>query len=200
MTQFQYRTVWLSVLLIAIVALSACGSSYSFTGTELLPAKPAPDFTLVDHNGQLFQLSTQRGKITVLFFGFTSCPNICPTALANLAAVRREIGSSAADVQVAMITVDPERDTPEALRSYVTKFDPTFIGLTGTETELKPIWKAYGVTRIDNHAADVQHNSMVTHSGYLYVIDQAGRWRLVLSTDDPVPAVANDLRQLIRAG
>ena len=113
----------------------------------------APDFTLTDQAGHAFSLAGQRGHVTVLYFGYTHCPDICPTSLAAIASALRQIGPTAdKDIRVAFITDDPKRDTPRLLRDYVTLFDPHFLGLVGKSTALAPIYKGYHVwfTRLPN--------------------------------------------------
>lgn len=110
-----------------------------FSGGSLVPGQPATDFTLKTPDGSEFRLSRQRGEIVLLSFGYTFCPDVCPTTLAELAQVRGRLGEAAKRVKVAFITVDPERDTPERLRTYTSAFDPTFVGLTGSAAQLAQV-------------------------------------------------------------
>jgi protein SCO1/2 len=190
----------LLALISCALAVCACGEPYRFRGTMIDPPNDAPDFTLTDHRGQLFQLSEQRGKVVALYFGFTSCPDICPTTLADLAAVRRELGTDAEELQVALITVDPERDTQERLARYVPAFDPTFIGLRPTPDELAAVLKAYGATAIKRELPNSALGYTMDHSGFIYVIDAAGRWREVFAHGSAIADITNDLRELIRTG
>jgi protein SCO1/2 len=187
-------------LLVCALAACACGEPYRFRGTVLEPPNVAPDFTIADQYGQPFRLSDQRGKVVVLYFGFTSCPDICPTTLADLAAVQRELGADAERLQVALITVDPERDTQERLARYVQTFDPTFVGLRPTQPELATLLKAYGATAIKRELPDSALGYTMDHSGFMYVIDAAGNWREVFSHGAAVEDIASDLRHLIRTG
>jgi protein SCO1/2 len=187
--------------LAALVALVLAGcSAYSYKGTVLEPPSPAPDFVLADQNGEQFRLSEQRGNIVVLFFGFTNCPDVCPTALADAAAVRRQLGADAERVKVALITVDPERDTPERLGRYVQTFDPTFFGLSGTPAEIEAVSKAYGVSATRRELPESALKYTIDHSAFLYVIDQTGEWRLVFSPDAAVNDIASDIRNLVTTG
>jgi protein SCO1/2 len=195
--------VFVRGLLLACVCaalLGACGGSYTFRGTTLDPPSAAPDFTLTDHRGEPFRLSGQRGKVVLLYFGFTSCPDLCPTTLADLAVVRRELGADAEPVQVALITVDPERDTLERIGPYVTGFDPTFVGLRGTPAELAPILKAYGVTAIKRELPSSALAYTIDHSSFVYVIDQAGTWRALFSHGAAIDDMVSDVRYLVRNG
>lgn len=188
---------------LAAFVVGACGAPYQLRGGQLNTPRQAPDFTLTDQAGRPFELSAQRGKVVLLFFGFTTCPDICPTTLADIAAARRELGADAERLEVAMITVDPATDTAEQLATYMAKFDPTFIGLRGSADELGRVYKAYGVTAIqpDSHATHEAHgpgDDDVIHSEYIYVIDTAGRWREIFQTGDPVVDIVSDLRYLVR--
>lgn len=188
------------MLLVSLVllTLSGCSGAPELKGTVLDPALPAHDFTLSDQYGQPFTLSEQQGKLVLIFFGFASCPDICPVELANLAAVKRELGASAESMQVAMVTLDPERDTPERLASYMRAFDPTFVGLHGDAETLAPIIKAYGVYAERRDLPDSALGYTIDHSGFVYLIDKAGRWRTLYAHGTPVADIASDVRALVR--
>jgi len=110
------------------------------------PPRPAPEFALPGLRGLEFRLSRYLGKVVALTFGYTSCPDVCPTVLAELAQMRQRLSGAAARVQVVYVSVDPERDTPTRMRAYTEQFDKTFLGLTGSMDQLAPVWKAYGVS------------------------------------------------------
>jgi protein SCO1/2 len=197
----HWNRVWqlVTALVLGVLALGACAGPYQFRNTTLEPPSAAADFTLTDHNGRPFTLSEQRGKVVVLFFGFTSCPDgVCPTALADLAAARRQLGDDAERVLVAMVTIDPDYDTTEGLGSYVTQFDPAFVGLRGEQAELDIINKAYGVTATRVEDANAPSGYNFIHSGYVYVIDKAGQWRALIRHGAPVEDVVSDLRYFAR--
>ena len=159
----------------------------------------APDFTLTDQSGHAFSLSDQRGHVTVLYFGYTHCPDICPTTLAAIASALRQVGPSAdRDIKVAFITDDPERDTAKTLRNYVTLFDPYFVGLDGASTTLAPIYKGYHVwfTRLPNQGSAAGY--LLAHSSYIYMIDKAGVVRTIDDWHTPPAAIAAHLRKLYR--
>jgi len=154
----------------------------------------APDFTLTDQTGRPFTLSAQRGVPVVLFFGYTHCPDTCPTTLAKLA---QAVRSSAAprDVRVAFVTVDPARDSPNALARYLHVFDPRFTGLTGTFNMLDPVYSAYHVWREDvpvNHAGS---DYSVAHGAALYFIGRSGAIRGYGSWADDTPLMIHDLKE-----
>lgn len=192
----RYRTLG-SLLLLLTFLLAGCGQKHEYRGTLLDPANPAPDFTLQDQKGQPFQISAQRGSVLLLFFGFTSCPDICPAALSTMTSVYRELGDDADQVRVVFVTLDPERDTLDRLGGYVENFNPNFIGLRGSMEELEPIMKAYGVTRIRRELPGSALVYTIDHSGFVYVIDRAGRWREVFAHGSPVEDFVVDLRYLI---
>jgi protein SCO1/2 len=187
------------VLLALVTVVSACGR-YEFRGVTLDPPKEAPDFTLTDFDGKPFRLSEQRGKIVILFFGFTNCPDMCPAALSDMAAARRKLGADAEKVQGVFVSLDPDRDTPERLKRFVTAFDPTFIGLRGSEAELSPVMQDYGVTSIRRELPDSALKYTIDHSTFIYVIDATGRWRLLFTHGMPVDDIVSDLRYLARQG
>jgi protein SCO1/2 len=157
----------------------------------------APDFTLTDQSGHAFSPSGQRGHVTILFFGYTHCPDICPTSLAAIASALRQIGpSSDRDIKVAFITDDPARDTPKTLRDFVTLFDPYFFGLSGSGATLAPIYKNYHVwfTRLPNQGSAAGY--LLAHSSYIYMIDKTGVVRTIDDWHTPPTTIAAHLRKL----
>jgi protein SCO1/2 len=202
---FVKRLLWFSVgLAIIALALGACHSdspkNYNFHGTAIDPPESAPGFSLTDDHGQPFQLKTQQGKVILLYFGYTHCPDICPLTLGKLVQVRRSLGPDAALAEVVFITVDPERDTAQVLQDYMARFDPTFVGLRGTWPELEPVIKSYGVTAQKRDLATATPLDQVEHSSYLYVIDRASRWRVLFSQDASVDDIVADVRYLVHEG
>ena len=190
----------LIILLSVLGLLVACGP-YRFRSGQLLdPANPAPAITLTDADGTPFQLSDQHGALTLVFFGFTNCPDICPTTLADLAAARKQLGADAEKVKVVLVTVDPERDTPDRLDRYVKAFDPSFIGLTGPRADLEQIYQSYGVSVSKRELPNSALGYTVDHGASVYVIDQAGNWRALISNGSTVADIVSDLRYLLRAG
>lgn len=120
------------------------GGGAAWSGTPLPMGSPAPDFSLLAHDGRTVSLADFRGRVTVLFFGFTHCPDVCPGTMASLARAREQLGEAGDDLQVLFITVDPERDTAERLRTYLANFDPDFLGLTADEATIRAVADAYG--------------------------------------------------------
>lgn len=187
------------VLLIGVVAIVtfAFQKTDSFRGTLYDPAQPAPEIALTRADGQDFRLSDQKGKVVYLFFGYTSCPDVCPTTLAEMRQVREAVGDKADQVEVVFVTVDPDRDTPEKVQKYASVFNPNFIGLSGSMDELQQIWDAYGVYRKIEASTD-PNDYPVTHSSRLYLVDQGGNLRLSYAFGTPPDDVARDLKTLLQ--
>lgn len=161
----------------------------SFHSVELQPSLPAAEINLTDQNGRPFALSGLRGKVVLIYFGYTNCPAECPIAMAQLKQVLAILEDDARDVQVLLVTTDPARDDPAALREFLGRFSPTFLGLTGTPDELAQVWQDYGVMVMDNGE---------THSNRVYVVDRAGNLRLTFLPDMLTEDIATDLRLLLR--
>ncbi len=185
--------------LFSVVTLTAC-APYTYRGTVLEPANPAPPISLTKGDGSPFDLASLRGNVVALFFGFTSCPDICPTELADLKAIRTRLGPDGEKLKVVFISVDPERDTPERTGNYAAAFDPGFIGLSGTPAQLEPIYKAYGVSAIKRDLPGSALGYTMDHSAYTYIIDSAGNWRLVFSMSSSLDDRVSDIRYLIQTG
>jgi protein SCO1 len=181
--------VGILVLLAVLTAAITLTSKPSFRGAVITPPWPAPEIKLTDHNGQPFTLSEQRGKVVLIYFGYVNCPDECPLTMAHLKLARESLGDRAKDVQVIMVSTDPARDTPHALKDFMGHFDPSFLGLTGTPAELEKAWKDYGVT--------VEQGGE-THSLYLYVIDPAGNIRETFLPDSEPNDIAKDVSWLLK--
>jgi len=193
-----FRRRWLRALAAVGVSalLSACGDDRpAFMGSDITGARLGQSLALVDHAGQSRTLADYAGKAVVVFFGFTQCPDVCPTSLAELARVMRELGESAQDVQVLMVTVDPERDTPEALRQYVTAFDPRFVGLTGTPEQIRQAAAAFKVFYAKVPREDGDYS--MDHSAAFFLLDRQGDSRVLTHASAGVAALAHDLKQLL---
>jgi protein SCO1/2 len=147
--------------------------------------------------GEPLSLSDLRGKVVLVYFGYTFCPDACPTTMAQLKKVPPALGDNAEDVQVVMITVDPQRDTPEALREYLAAFDPSFIGLTGTEDEIRAAASPFGIY-FAAHEGSAASGYLVDHTSAVTAIDKAGYARLVFPHETPGEDIAADVRQLAR--
>jgi protein SCO1/2 len=169
---------------------------YTYQGSLIEPPVSAPNFELTDFNGQRFQLSTLQDQVVIIFFGYTSCPDVCPVTLSDFMQIRSKLGDRAEEVSFVFVTVDPERDTPERMRRYLTNFDADIIGLTGERSELEPVWEAYGVYQAKAEGSS-EENYLVDHSSRIYVIDLDGNLRLtyLFGTDDQL--ITEDVRHLV---
>lgn len=170
---------------------------HTFHGTVIQSTEAAPDFTLDAANGKSVSLSDFRGKLVVLYFGYTFCPDVCPTTLANVGQALHGIGEKAGEVQLIMISVDPERDTPEKLAEYVTHFHPSFIGVTGTVDEVAKIASLYGAIFIKRPGSDAT-GYLVDHTATLLVIDRQGYLKLILPFGVSADEIAADLKYMLR--
>ncbi len=169
----------------------------SFRGAAYVdPLVLAPGFTLTDAQGHDFQLQAYRGKIVLLFFGYTYCPDVCPTTLAELKLVMGQLKEDADNVQVVFVSVDPGRDTSEKMQKYVERFFSSFIGLSGTEAELTPIWDDYGVFR-EVVERTSETNYIINHTARVVLIDQNGNMRLSYGFQTPPEDIAHDIEILL---
>ncbi len=192
--------VALSLLLIGLVAgtaflLSKPDEPRGTTYGEPFP--PAMDFTLDRANGEVFQLSAYRGDLILLFFGYTSCPDVCPTTLAELnVALGKLKPEDAEQVKVVFVTVDPDRDTPEVVQKYVEKFNGGFIGLSGTETQLAKIWNGFGIFR-QITGTDSAAGYTVDHTARITLIDRDGNLRISFPSDAALDDIVHDLNLML---
>jgi protein SCO1/2 len=195
--------VWLLGLgIVAGLALTAAvwvlfPRAYTYQGSLIDPPVPAASINLGDQNGHPFRLDDQRGRIVLIFFGYTHCPDVCPATLSEYRQIKKLLGGSASQVRFMFITVDPQRDTQAYLKEYLGYFDPDLIGLTGSEAELEQVWKAYGVFR-NVHPADASGNYLVDHSARTYLIDLDGNWRLTYPFGTQAEKVVADINHLLK--
>ena len=171
----------------------------SFRGTTFAEPYPvASEIDLTRSDGSRFRLSEMRGDIVLLFFGYTSCPDVCPATLAELRHALSELKEQDAErVQVVFVTVDPERDSPERVQEYVDRFNPAFIGLSGTQTELEKTWAEYGVYR-EIAAEQSAAGYIVNHTARVSLIDPQGNLRISFSFDTPVEDIVHDLKLMLK--
>ena len=187
------------VTALMVILLSACNSSSEESplfGTDITGADFASGFKLIDHHGEVRQLSDYQGKVVALFFGFTHCPDICPTTMADLAAAMKLMGGNSDEVQVLFVTVDPERDTPEVLSQFVPSFDSRFIGLTGTAEEIDRVAKAFKIFYAKQQEPG-QVGYSFDHSAGVYVYDKQGKIRIYLKYGQKPVEIAHDLSRLL---
>jgi protein SCO1/2 len=173
----------------------------AFRGTSYdQPYPAASNFSLTRANGETFQLSDHRDKVTLLFFGYTSCPDVCPTTMADLKRVLDQLSpANLKQVQVIFVTVDPKRDTPERVQEYVDHFNSSFVGLSGSEDELAKVWNDYGIYRLEVPGASAAGYS-VDHTARITMIDKNGNLRVSYGFDTPVEDLVHDIQLLLKKG
>lgn len=181
------------------VFLAACKEPVppAFKATDLTGASFGRDFALDDPSGRRRTLADFRGKAVVLFFGYASCPDVCPTTLSRLAEVMKLLGPQAARVQVLFVTVDPERDTAERLRDFVPWFHPDFLALRGTPEETRQLLAEFRATAI-RRPVEGSMGYVIDHSAGCYVFDPAGRLRLYVKDEQSATDMAADVKLLLR--
>jgi len=187
------------VVLVALVAcLAGCApKGPSFKGSDVTGASFGRDFTLTDPAGRTRSLADYRGKAVALFFGYTQCPDVCPTTLAALAEAMRTLGADADRVQGVFVTVDPDRDTAALLAQYVPAFDPRFVGLRGDAAATERVAREFKVI-YQKAAGSAPERYTMDHSAGIFLFDPEGRLRVYESTPDPA-VLAHDLRTLLQA-
>jgi len=184
--------------LLAALALAGCsGSGASFKNTDITGAGYGRDFELTDHNGKTRALADFRGKVVVVFFGYTRCPDVCPTTLADLKVAKEQLGEEGKRLQVLFVTVDPERDTRQLLASYVPAFDPSFLGLYGDAAATARVAKEFKVF-YQKAPGRTPDGYTVDHTSASYVFDPQGRLRLLVRPGN-VPNLVADLKTLLEA-
>jgi protein SCO1 len=170
---------------------------YQYHGLLLESPKPAADFTLVRAGGKEVKLSDYRGKLVVLYYGYTFCPDVCPTTLAEITKAVQKLGKKSEDVQVVMVTVDPERDTPERMAEYMAFFNPSFVGLSGTPDQIAEAATPFGIY-YQKHEGTPASGYLVDHTATVNVLDREGRMRLVWPFGTEGDAMAADLKQMLK--
>ncbi|MDH5234096.1 MAG: SCO family protein [Gemmatimonadota bacterium] len=184
------RTLFLVALCVAV----ACDAPLHGTVRER-PA-PAPPLVLTDAAGAPFDLATEQGKVVLIYFGYTHCPDVCPTVLSTWARARRQLGTKAAGVRFVFVSVDAGRDTPTVARAYAMQFDSSFVGLTGTEEALGRIKRDWGFPAYPEGDPRTPDYGVV-HPASTYVVDRRGRLLLLYSPGVTVEDMASDLRRLL---
>nr|WP_315464776.1 SCO family protein [uncultured Rhodoferax sp.] len=179
--------------------LSACSESKpKFSSVDVTGASYAKDFELTDHNGQVRRLGDFKGKVVVMFFGYTQCPDVCPTSMAELAEVKKALGADGDKLQGIFVTVDPARDTPEVLKGYMENFDPTFLALYTTPEKLETLAKDFKVyyKRVNGQTPT---SYTMDHSAGSYIYDTQGNLRLFTRYGSGAQVLAADIQQLLKS-
>jgi len=190
------RALKLALTLFLLIPLYSCTEAPSWHASDITGMIPDLEFTLTGPDGQAIEARSLRGKPLLLFFGFTSCPDVCPTTLTQLSVVMKKLGPEADNIQIALVSVDPDRDTPEVMKNYAASFGPWLLGLTGPEDALTTLRKAYGVYAA-MESSDSKGTYNVMHSTTVFAFDAKGRGRLLISDVNDSDAVVSDLKQLI---
>ena len=185
-----------SIIICSLALLAACDGGPKFRSTDISGADYGRSLALTDHHGKPRTLADFRGKAVVLFFGYTHCPDVCPTTLADTAAALKQLGPQAARVQVLFVTLDPERDTREVLAQYVPAFDAGFLGLYGDATATQAAAKEFKVY-YEKRPGKTPQTYTLDHSAQSYVLDPQGRLRLFVRQERIATDLAADLRVLL---
>ena len=189
-----------SIGLALSLLVAGCGPSTPakpvFQGTDITGVDWGKDFNLTDHTGRRRSLTDFHGKAVALFFGFTHCPDVCPTTMGELAQTLKQLGKDADKVQVLFVTLDPARDTPTVLAQYVPSFHPSFLGLTGTEAEISSVLKDFkGFSQKQMSTSKMGYT--LDHSANTFVFDPQGRLRLMYGFGRGAAPIVHDIKQLL---
>ncbi len=190
------HTLKITFSLLVFLLLQACSEPVNWYGSDVTGMMPDLEFTLTGPDGKQVDAKSLRGKPVLVFFGFTSCPDVCPTTLTQLSVARKNLGAQADDVQILLVSVDPDRDTPEVMKQYTASFGPWLLGLTGPENDLEALRKAYGVYAA-MESSDEKGAYNVMHSAAVFGFDAKGQARLLISDVTDSEAVVSDLKNLI---
>lgn len=191
-----------AALIAAALFVASCDRSPTlpaepFQATDITGADFGADFHLTDHTGKPRSMADFKGKVVALFFGYTHCPDACPTTMTELKVALGKLGPQAQDVQVLFVTVDPARDTPDVLSKYVPAFNPTFLGLSGTAAQLAEAQKAFKI--VAQKVSGEGGGYTVDHSAGTYLFDRHGRLRLFVSYGAGAKVMEHDIRLLLQA-
>ena len=189
---------WIAVLLLSsLFGLAGCTDQpAAFRGSDISGTKLGQQWKLTDMNGQARDQSSFVGKVQLVFFGFAQCPDVCPTSLSELSEAMKLLGPDADRVQVLLVTVDPERDTPDLLRQYLSAFDPRFMGLTGTPEQVRQAASSFKAfySKVPRPGGDYT----MDHSASFYLLDRNGEARVLLSNNVGAAAIAHDIKALLK--
>ena len=190
------KIVWLCLVLMLVACDANKQQAPVFVGTDITGADFAKDFDLLDSRGVKHQLKDYRGKLVVVFFGYTHCPDVCPTTMADMAKAMKLLGEQANQVQVIFITLDPERDTPEVLAKYLPSFDQRFVGLYGNAAQTAETAETYKVF-YSKQVVVGKSGYTIDHSAGSYVYDKQGKIRIYFKYGQKPNEIASDLKQIM---
>ena len=190
------RSLKFSFFLLVTLLLQSCSEPVSWHASDVTGMMPDLEFTLIGPDNEQVDARSLLGKPVLVFFGFTHCPDVCPTTLTQLSVVMKKLGPQADDIQVLLVSVDPDRDTPGVMKKYTESFGPWLLGLTGSEKDLDTLRKAYGVYAA-MESSDDKGAYNVMHSAAVFGFDSNGQARLLISDVTDSDAVVSDLKNLV---
>jgi protein SCO1/2 len=194
--KIKMRALKITFIMLFSILIQSCSEPARWNASDITGAMPDLEFSLTGPESEVVNAGSLRGKPALLFFGFTSCPDVCPTTLTQLSVIIKKLGSQADDVQIVLVSVDPDRDTPEVMKSYTATFGSWLLGLTGPEEALNALRTTYGVyAAMESSAEKGTYNVM--HSAAVFAFDANGRARLLISDVTDSDAVVSDIQQLI---
>lgn len=190
------RNLWMVVLLCVLSACKPATDTNDFSATDISNAAFGSSLSLTDHTGKPRTLADFKGKVVALFFGYTHCPDVCPTTMADMKRAMKLLGNQADELQVLFVTLDPERDTQAILAQYVPSFDPRFIGLTGTNQEIEIAVKDFKIfaNQVENKG---RSGYTIDHSAGVYLFDKTGKIRLYVNYGAKPSDIASDIKKLL---
>ncbi|KAA3644048.1 MAG: SCO family protein [Chloroflexi bacterium] len=183
-------------LLIVVAVTVFFPQPYEYQGSLIEPPADSYAFALTKEDGTTYRLQDQQGKVVLIFFGYANCPDVCPTTLSDFKKIQGQLADQADQVEFVFITIDPERDTPQDIENYVSAFDPSFVGLSGSVEELQSVWDGYFVYRAKVESGS-EAGYLMDHTARVYVIDQQGNLRLTFPFGMEADAMAADIAQLV---
>lgn len=193
------QTIRTLLVVLLLTLLAACNREYQFNGIAYDPPLPMPALNGTRQDGSAFTIADIKGKVTLLYFGYTQCPDVCPLTMAQLATIYRQMGEDADKMRVVFVSTDPERDTPAQLTDYLSRFDASFWGVQVPLANLAGTLKAYGGLAEKDPLAEGKSPDQytVTHSNWIYAIDKKGNLRLLFSMQLQPQQIIDDLHHLL---
>lgn len=187
------------ILLLFSQLFVACGSAHEFNGIVYNPPIVAPELQGIDQKGEPFSMDKVKGKVTLLFFGYTNCPDVCPLTMGQITTIYRQLSADSNELSVIFASTDPERDTPQVLAQYIDLFDSSFWGVQIPQTALAEVMSAYsGLAQKDElPEGKTAEQYTITHSNWIYAIDREGNLRLIFSSQLQTQQIADDVKYLL---